>query len=858
MITSENTDNRATNLYKPSDIEGKWQKIWEDDNLYNTDEQASNKEKFYALSMFPYPSGNLHMGHVRNYVITDLIARFQRFQGKVVLHPMGWDAFGLPAENAAIERGINPDKWTKQNIAHMKSQLKLLGLSVDWDREFATCDENYYVWTQFLFLELHKAGLVYQKESEVNWDPIDNTVLANEQVDSEGKSWRSGAIVEKKLLTQWFLKITDYAEELLQDLEKLNEWPERVKIMQENWIGKSIGTNINFKIKEFKKEKIQVFTTRPDTLFGVTYLAISVNHPLIKKISDNKILSKLENLKIYLQESKDKDQKKIGIPTNLIAINPINSKEIPIWIASYVLDEYGTGAVMGVPAHDERDFEFAKINSIDIKQVIIKDKDKSTSELTNAFTDNGFLINSNNFDGLNNSDAKKHISEHGERNGWAENKIQFRLRDWLISRQRYWGCPIPIIKCTNCGSVPVNKKDIPVKLPNEIKISSNKINSLGSNKSWINTTCPKCGNLASRETDTMDTFMCSSWYFLRYPSSKSLTKPFEKEKINKWLPVDQYVGGVEHAILHLLYARFLTKALRDNNLFDIDEPFKRLLTQGMVQSAAYKNSITGKYISPTDIKDITNPKDPKDNSKLEVLFEKMSKSKYNGIDPESVIKKYGADTARMFILFKAPPEKDLEWGDSDVEGQYRFLCRIWKLFLDYTNNDISHEANKLKKENESSLLKSINIAIKEISNDIKNNQFNTAISELMKFYNSISSNLNHVNKDLRREALMKFCILLAPFAPHISDEIWHLIGNSKSVHLEKWPVFDEDALKENSYELVIQINGKVRDKINVEINISDDEIKEKTLIRPNVKKWIDKKTIRKIIIVKGRIINIVV
>jgi len=858
VITSENTDKRATNLYKPSDIEGKWQKIWEDDNLYNTDEQSSNKEKFYALSMFPYPSGNLHMGHVRNYVITDLIARFQRFQGKEVLHPMGWDAFGLPAENAAIERGINPDKWTKQNIAHMKSQLKLLGLSVDWDREFATCDENYYVWTQFLFLELHKAGLVYQKESEVNWDPIDNTVLANEQVDSEGKSWRSGAIVEKKLLTQWFLKITDYAEELLQDLEKLNEWPERVKIMQENWIGKSIGANINFKIKEFKKKKIQVFTTRPDTLFGVTYLAISVNHPLIKKISDNKILSKLENLKIYLQESKDKDQKKIGIPTNLIAINPINSKEIPIWIASYVLDEYGTGAVMGVPAHDERDFEFAKINSIDIKQVIIKDKDKSTTELTNAFTENGFLINSNNFDGLNNSDAKKYISEHGERNGWAENKIQFRLRDWLISRQRYWGCPIPIIKCTNCGSVPVNKKDIPVKLPNEIKISSNKINSLGSNQSWINTTCPKCGNLASRETDTMDTFMCSSWYFLRYPSSKSLTKPFEKEKINKWLPVDQYVGGVEHAILHLLYARFLTKALRDNNLFDIDEPFKRLLTQGMVQSAAYKNSITGKYISPTDIKDITDPKDPKDNSKLEVLFEKMSKSKYNGIDPESVIKKYGADTARMFILFKAPPEKDLEWGDSDVEGQYRFLCRIWKLFLDYTNNDISHEANKLKQENESSLLKSINIAIKEISNDIKNNQFNTAISELMKFYNSISSNLNHVSKDLRREALMKFCILLAPFAPHISEEIWHLIGNSKSVHLEKWPVFDEDALRENSYELVIQINGKVRDKINVEINISDDEIKEKTLVRTNVKKWIDNKTIRKIIIVKGRIINIVV
>ena len=858
MITPENQIDSPNNLYKPYEIENKWQKRWEENNLYKTDEKNSEKEKFYALSMFPYPSGNLHMGHVRNYVITDLIARFQRFQGKAVLHPMGWDAFGLPAENAAIERGINPDNWTKQNIAHMKSQLKLLGLSVDWDREFATCDENYYVWTQYLFLELHKAGLVYQKESEVNWDPIDNTVLANEQVDSEGKSWRSGAIVEKKLLTQWFLKITDYADELLQDLEKLTEWPERVKIMQENWIGKSIGTNINFEIEEFKKEKIQVFTTRPDTLFGVTYLAISVNHPLIKKISDNKILSKLENLKIYLNNTKDKEQKKIGILTNLKAINPINLKEIPIWIASYVLDEYGTGAVMGVPAHDERDFEFAKLNSIDIKQVIIKDKDKSTSELNNAFTDNGFLINSNNFDGLHNSDAKKQISENGERNGWAENKIQFRLRDWLISRQRYWGCPIPIIKCINCGSVPLNKEDIPVKLPNEIKISSNKINSLGSNQSWIKTTCPKCGNLARRETDTMDTFMCSSWYFLRYPSSKSLTKPFEKEKINKWLPVDQYVGGVEHAILHLLYARFLTKALRDNNLFDIDEPFKRLLTQGMVQSAAYKNSLTGKYISPNDIKDITNPKDPNDNSKLEVLFEKMSKSKYNGVDPESVIKKYGADTARMFILFKAPPEKDLEWGDSDVEGQYRFLCRIWKLFSDYTNNRNFHGEDKLNQENENSLLKSINIAIKEISNDIKNNQFNTAISELMKFYNSISSNLNHVNKDLRREALDKFCILLAPFAPHISDEIWHLIGNSKSVHLEKWPVFDEEALKENSYELVIQINGKVRDKINVDNEISDDEIKEQTLIRPNVKKWIDKKTIRKIIIVKGRIINIVV
>ncbi len=858
MITSENTCDNTNNLYNPFEVENKWQKIWDNNNLYKTDESTSKKDKFYALSMFPYPSGNLHMGHVRNYVITDLIARFQRFQGKAVLHPMGWDAFGLPAENAAIERGINPNIWTKQNITHMKTQLKLLGLSVDWDREFATCDENYYVWTQYLFLELHKAGLIYQKESEVNWDPIDKTVLANEQVDSEGKSWRSGAIVEKKLLKQWFLKITNYADELLKDLDKLNYWPERVKIMQENWIGKSTGANISFRMDQYENEIIQVFTTRPDTLFGVTYLAISANHPIIKKISDKDILSDIEKLKIYLKETKDKDKKKFGIPTNLKAINPINSVELPIWIASYVLDEYGTGAVMGVPAHDQRDFEFAKINSIDIKQVIIKNKDDTNIQLKNAYTDDGFIVNSEDFNGLSNSEAKEKISKYGEINGWAESKIQYRLRDWLISRQRYWGCPIPIVKCNNCGSVPVNKDNIPVILPNEIKISSNKINSLGSNQDWKNTTCPKCGNLASRETDTMDTFMCSSWYFLRYPSSKCLTKPFEKEKVNKWLPVDQYVGGVEHAILHLLYARFLTKALRDNQLFDIDEPFKKLLTQGMVQSAAYKNMITGKYVSPSIIKDLNNPIDPNDNSKLEVLFEKMSKSKYNGIDPASVIKKYGADTARMFILFKAPPEKDLEWGDSDVEGQYRFLCRIWKLILDYRNNESSERKEQNDPLKENFLLKSLNIAIKEITNDIKNNQFNTAISELMKFYNSLSSTLYFVNKELKKDALQKFCILLAPFAPHIADEIWHIMGNSKSVHLEKWPLFSADALKEESYELVIQINGKVRDKIYIEIDSTDEEIKKKTLVRPNVKKWINQKTIRKIIIVKGKIINIVV
>ncbi len=856
MISPDKQYEADTNLYNPSEIEKKWQSIWTENNLYKTDELTENSDKFYALSMFPYPSGNLHMGHVRNYVITDLIARFQRLKGKSVLHPMGWDAFGLPAENAAIERGISPSVWTKKNISHMKSQLKLLGLSVDWDKEFATCDEDYYIWTQYLFLELYKAGLVYQKESEVNWDPIDNTVLANEQVDSEGKSWRSGAVVEKKLLKQWFLRITNYADELLKDLEKLDNWPERVKIMQDNWIGKSIGTNINFIINTNPEKKITVFTTRPDTLFGVTYLAISVNHSLIKYISDQETIQDIENLKQYMKNNKNNELDKIGIKTNLIALNPVNSEPIPIWVASYVLDEYGTGAVMGVPAHDQRDFEFAKKNNIDIKQVIKKDKSEHTKELYEAYVENGYLINSNQYNGTANTIAKLKISEVGVNNGWAENKIQYRLRDWLISRQRYWGCPIPIVNCKKCGSVPLNQSELPVALPNDIDISANKINALGDNKNWINTTCPKCGISAKKETDTMDTFMCSSWYFLRYPSSKCSNKPFEKIEINKWLPVDQYVGGVEHAILHLLYARFFTKALRDNELFEIDEPFKKLLTQGMVQAAAYKNKKTGKYVSPSDISDLSNPTDPIDNTKLEVLFEKMSKSKYNGIDPESVIKKYGADTARMFILFKAPPEKDLEWGDTDVEGQFRFLSRIWKLYIncakDINSKSISYP------DKEKSLIKSINIAIKEISNDILNNQFNTAISELMKFYNSLSNSINYVNNNLKIDALKTFCILLAPFAPHIAEEIWHLIGFKKSVHLEHWPTFNAEALKEDSYELVIQVNGKVRDKVNINNDMNEDQIKELTLKRPNILKWTQDKEIRKIIIVKGKIMNIVV
>ena len=852
-----NSSLKYNNIYKPSEIEQKWQLIWKKNNQYKTKDLNENKEKFYALSMFPYPSGNLHMGHVRNYVITDLIARYQKLKGKDVLHPMGWDAFGLPAENAAIERGINPYEWTKSNISHMKSQLVNLGLSIDWEKEFATCDEDYYKWTQFIFLELYKSGLVYQKKSTVNWDPVDNTVLANEQVDSEGKSWRSGAIVEKKLLKQWYLKITNYADELLNDLDKLNNWPERVKIMQENWIGKSNGTNILFKIKNFNLIDIKVFSTRIDTIYGVTYIAISSNHRLCNEFKDAALIEKLAHLQKIEKTNNYEKQNKIGFYSGFKAINPINNQEIPIWVASYVIDSYGTGAVMGVPAHDQRDYEFATTHKIKIVNVISKNINSTNDYLKKAYTENGYLINSDIFNGLKNKTAKQKITDFGKQHHWAEEKVLFRLKDWLISRQRYWGCPIPIVICSKCGTVPVNLDDLPVKLPKNIEIKSNKINSLKENPEWINMLCPKCGNNAKRETDTMDTFMCSSWYFLRYPCSKLNNKPFEKEKIEKWLPVDQYVGGVEHAILHLLYARFLTKALRDSKLFKINEPFERLLTQGMVQAAAYKNKTTGKYVPASEVKDLKNPIDPSDNSKLEILFEKMSKSKYNGIDPGKVIDKYGADTARMFILFKAPPEKDLEWGDSDVEGQYRFLSRIWKLYYECIYfakiNNIQVDKNK-----DRNLKKAMNKAILEISKDIENNQFNTAISELMKLYNLINQEINYVNDTLKSELLTNFCILLAPFAPHISEEIWSMLGNTYSVHNEKWPTSDERALIDETYELVIQINGKVRDKVIIATDTSENEIEEFTTKRPNIKKWIENKKIKKFIIVKGKIANIVI
>ncbi|MEM9772605.1 MAG: leucine--tRNA ligase, partial [Cyanobacteria bacterium P01_D01_bin.73] len=732
--------------YNPNAVDAKWQKIWAEQNADLTSEDAS-KPKFYALSMFPYPSGNLHMGHVRNYTITDAIARVKRMQGYRVLHPMGWDAFGLPAENAAIDRDIHPAEWTESNIEQMKTQLGALGLSYDWDREVATCRPDYYKWTQWIFQQFLEAGLAYQKEATVNWDPVDQTVLANEQVDSEGRSWRSGALVERRQLRQWFFKITDYAEQLLQDLDTLDGWPERVKTMQANWIGKSTGAYLEFPIvgnPALEGQKIAVFTTRPDTVYGVTYVVLAPEHPLTAQVTTGDRQSAVDAFVEEVGKESEidrtaEDRPKRGIPTGGVALNPFTGEEIPIWIADYVLFEYGTGAVMGVPTHDQRDFQFAKKNDLPLKVVIAADKDASTdpAEMTEAYTDAGVLVNSGEFNGLQSGKGKTKIIEYAEEKGYGRAKVQYRLRDWLISRQRYWGVPIPVIHCPSCGAVPVPKDELPVELPSNVEFSGRGPSPLAQLEDWINAPCPNCNEPGKRETDTMDTFIDSSWYFLRYPDANNADAAFEPEKTNDWAPVDQYVGGIEHAILHLLYSRFFTKVLRDRGLINFGEPFKQLLTQGMVESMAYKNIETGKYVAPADV-DLSDPDAPKEaatGAALQPVFEKMSKSKYNGVDPGAVLDKYGADTARMFILFKAPPEKGLEWDDADVEGQFRFLNRVWRLVGGYLEAK-DGDAQKVDEKAEKELRRAIHTAIKEISEDLDGDyQFNTAISELMKLSN---------------------------------------------------------------------------------------------------------------------------
>ncbi|MEZ2226980.1 MAG: leucine--tRNA ligase [Microcoleus sp.] len=846
--------------YNPASIEEKWQQTWAEQNLDQMPEDTQ-KPKFYALSMFPYPSGNLHMGHVRNYTIIDVIARLKRMQGYRVLNPMGWDAFGLPAENAAIERGIPPAQWTNQNIAQMKDLFHRLGISFDWTKEVTTCSSDYYRWTQWIFLQFLAAGLAYQKEATVNWDPIDQTVLANEQVDNEGRSWRSGAKVERKLLRQWFLKITDYAEQLLNDLDKLPDWPERVKLMQANWIGKSVGAYLEFPIVGME-EKIAVFTTRPDTVYGVSYVVLSPEHPLTNRVTTPEHKTAVENFvkEVALQTEIDRtaeDKPKRGIPTGGKAINPFNGEEIPIWIADYVLYEYGTGAVMGVPAHDTRDFQFATQYELPIKVVIVADDEVP---LTEAYTEPGIMINSESFNGMDSIKGKAAIIKYAENQGYGKARVQYRLRDWLISRQRYWGTPIPVIHCPNCGIVPVPASDLPVVLPENVEFTG-KGSPLAKLEEWVNVPCPSCGTPAKRETDTMDTFIDSSWYFLRYPDARNEEQVFDTAKTNDWMPVDQYVGGIEHAILHLLYSRFFTKVLRDRGLINCDEPFKRLLTQGMVQAMAYKNPVTGKYVPPAEV-DAANPKDPQTGEPLQVFYEKMSKSKYNGVDPLDVMAKYGVDTARMFILFKAPPEKDLEWDDADVEGQFRFLNRVWRLVTEFAAPPPAPPYQGGEKDNlskpEQDLRRAIHIAIKEVSDDLEGEyQFNTAVSEMMKLSNALTD-AKCKDSPIYAEGISTLILLLAPFSPHIADELWHLIGNSESVHTQTWPMVDASALVTDEITLVIQVMGKTRGTIQVPSGADKVALEKFARESELAKRHLEGKEIKKVIVVPGKLVNFVV
>lgn len=819
--------------YSPLDIESKWQEKWLADNAFKT-EMDKDRPEYYVLEMFPYPSGNLHMGHVRNYSIGDVIARYKTMQGFNVLHPMGWDAFGMPAENAAIKHKLQPADWTWSNIDNMRKQQRALGLSYDWDREVATCHPEYYRWTQWLFLQFHKMGLAYKKKASVNWCNECNTVLANEQV-IDGCCWRCDSTVVKKDLEQWFFKITDYADTLLKDLDLLGGWPERVKTMQENWIGRSEGAEFSFDVPEFD-EKIPVYTTRPDTIFGVSYMVLAPEHPLVDKLiagreNEAEIRAFVERVRNQSEISRTAtDVEKEGIATGAYARNPINGEDVPILIANYVLYEYGTGAVMGVPTHDERDWAFATKYNLPKKVVIDSGDERSVLEtMDNAYTGKGKLINSGEFDGMDNEEAMSAIIDWLEAHGVGKRRVNYRLRDWLVSRQRYWGAPIPMIYCPHCGTVPVPESDLPVMLPENVNFEGGTVSPLSGSEEFVNCKCPKCGADARRETDTMDTFICSSWYYLRYTDPRNTEMAFDKEKANYWMPVDQYIGGIEHAILHLLYSRFFTKVLRDAGLVDIDEPFERLLTQGMV------------------IKDGA----------------KMSKSKGNVVAPGEIISKYGADTARLFILFAAPPERDLEWSDQGVEGAFRFLSRVWRLVAQYEGlikDANAYDVASLTKE-EKELRRILHHTIKKVTEDIdKRYNFNTAISAVMELVNAVYAikDANAVNGGLMKEIVSALLRLLAPFAPHMTEELWAQLGEAGSIHKCTWPTYEESALVQDEVEIVLQINGKVRDKVLLPATATKDEMETLALANPRVQGFIGEKQVVKVICVPKKLVNIVV
>jgi len=886
--------------YKPSEIEKKWQDKWFEGDVFKSENKVEGKENYYVLEMFAYPSGKLHVGHLRNYAIGDAIARYKKMKGFNVLHPFGWDSFGLPAENAAIDNGAHPGKWTKANIDNMRRQMKLMGLSYDWNRELSTYTPEYYKWNQKFFIEMYKKGLVYKKKSYVNWCPDCNTVLANEQVE-DGKCWRHGKTdVIQKELSQWYFKITEYAEELLQGHEELRgHWPEQVLTMQKNWIGKSTGSEVDF-ILDYKFENdgnshlklndrgevvISVFTTRPDTLYGVTYATVAPEHPLVEEIILKENPSIREAVERMINEDKiartAEDKEKEGVFSGLHVINPVNGEKVQLWIANYVLMDYGTGAVMAVPAHDERDFQFSKKYNLDLK-IVVNPVDKngnleevSVEKIENALVNSGVLVNSEEFNGLNSNEAKEKITEKLEKIGLGKKTVNYRLHDWLISRQRYWGTPIPVIYDEDGNIYLEEEANLPVKLPTDIEFSG-KGNPLETSEEFKNVILPN-GKKGRRETDTMDTFVDSSWYYLRYLDSHNDKEPFKKEDADNWTPVHQYIGGIEHAVMHLLYARFFHKSLRDLGYVDTNEPFKRLLTQGMVLGPSYYSQNERRYLFPREVE----MKDGKPFSKetgeeLATKVEKMSKSKNNGVDPEEIVKEYGADSSRVFTLFAAPPEKELEWNMNGLAGAYRFINRLYLLIsstADFADKNASKENNyginlDARSEKDKEIQKKLHQTVKKVTDSIEDDfHFNTAIAAIMELLNDMTTYKQNVidkndisseSKKVWHEVLEKVILLIAPFAPHVADELWSDLGNTTLTFEEEWPAFDEKLTVENNFNLVLQVNGKVRDIVPAQVGISKDDAEKLAFSSEKVQKFVDGKEVVKVIVVPNKLVNIVV
>ncbi|MGH7798717.1 MAG: leucine--tRNA ligase [Candidatus Binatia bacterium] len=859
--------------YNFKESEATWQALWAEHRCFAAQEDT-RRPKYYVLEMFPYPSGRIHMGHVRNYSIGDVVARYKRMRGFNVLHPMGWDAFGLPAENAAIERGVHPELWTQENIVYMKNQLQRIGLSYDWDRELATCEPEYYRWNQWIFTQFFKKGLASKKNSFVNWCPSCETVLANEQV-VDGACWRCDSAVVQQELEQWFFRITDYAEELLADLDKLKGWPDKVLTMQRNWIGKSIGAEIDFPLVGHDGA-LRIFTTRPDTIFGATFVSLAVEHSLALKLAGGTpqqrvVEAFIERVGKISQARRGEDEgEKEGVFTGAYCRNPFTGENIPIYLANFVLMEYGTGVIMAVPGHDQRDFEFARKYHLPIRVVIQpRDREIKGPELTEAYVDEGVMVDSGEFSGLANTQGKEKIAAHAESKGWGKKAIRYRLRDWGVSRQRYWGTPIPIIYCDPCGTLAVPESDLPVELPKDVPFTGKGGSPLRESKSFSQVACPKCGGAARRETDTMDTFVDSSWYFLRYTSANFTAAPFDVDKGRYWMAVDQYIGGVEHAVLHLLYARFFTKALRDLGLAKVDEPFTNLLTQGMVSKETYRCAEHG-WLFRGDL--IGSERDGWQCAECHRpvtlgRVEKMSKSKKNIIEPEDLISRYGADTARLFTLFAAPPEKDLEWSDQGVEGAYRFLSRLWRLIFQqrdlWANPAGSNGTGELSPELRD-LRRMIHRTIQKVTDDIEERfHFNTAVAAIMELLNALSAAAQRgddssAGREIRKQGLETVVLLLAPFVPHAASELWQELGHAERVDDAPWPRYSAEALEEETLLIVVQVNGKVRGKITVPAGVTQERIETDALSDPKVAGLLDGKKIGRVVYVPRRLVNIVV